>query len=225
MARVDLHLHTHFSSDSSQRPVDLVRKAERAGLTHIAVTDHGGVAGAYAARESATTVEVIVGQEVRTSAGEILALFIEEPIPDRLSAGLAAARVRAQGGLVVAAHPFDPLRRALGTAGLTELGSAVDAIEGYNGRTALRRRDGQARRWAMDHSLPVTLGSDAHTTGEVGRSWLALPDFDGPGELLRVLPEGRADPARWAPWYLPLSGWALVRHRLGWRPAAPGSAP
>lgn len=225
MARVDLHLHTHFSYDSLQRPVDLVRKAERAGLTHVAVTDHGGVAGAYAASEASRAVEVIVGQEVRTSAGEILALFIEEPIPDRLSVGLAAARVRAQGGLVVAAHPFDPLRRALGSAGLAELGSALDAVEGYNGRTVMRGRDARARQWARDNDRPLTLGSDSHTTGEVGRSWLELPDFDGPRELLGALTQGRAHLARWAPWYLPIGGWALLRHGLGWRPTAPRMAP
>jgi predicted metal-dependent phosphoesterase TrpH len=217
VARADLHMHTHFSRDSVLSPQDLVRLAEAKGLTHVAVTDHRGVDGAYAVREAAS-FEVIIGQEIRTSAGEILALFIEEPIPPKLSPGLTAARIRSQGGVVVVPHPFDPLRPSLGHSGLAELGSGIDAIEGYNGRTMLPGRTAQARRYAQNQDLPVSLGSDAHSGPEVGRSWIELPDFSGPQELLTVLRAANYHPAARAPWWLPLSGVALLRWAVGWRP-------
>ncbi len=199
-------------------PEDFARRAEISGLTHLAVTDHQGVDGAYAVREAAS-LEVIIGQEVRTSAGEILALFIEEPIPAKLSPGLAAARIRSQGGLVFVPHPFDPLRPSLGRTGLAELGDSVDAIEGYNGRTLLRGRDARARRYARERGLPVSLGSDAHSGGELGRSWAEMPDFSGPQELLAALREANYHPAPRAPWWLLLSAAALLRWSLGWRPS------
>ena len=166
MARIDLHTHSHYSRDSILRPADLVRRAQAAGLTHVAVSDHGGVDGAYAVRALAP-FEVIIGQELKTSGGEILALYIEEPIPDGLSPGLAAARIRSQGGLVVAPHPHDVFRRGLGTTGMLELGSALDAVEGYNGRSLLREREADARLFATEHDLPISLGSDAHSSREL----------------------------------------------------------
>ena len=218
MARIDLHTHTHFSRDSVLTPAAFVRLAEAAGLTHVAVTDHGGVAGAYAVRDLAS-FEVIIGQEVKTSAGELLALFIEEAVPDGLSPGLAAARIRGQGGTVIAAHPYDVFRRGLGTGGLMGLGDALDVVEGYNGRTLFRGREEKARRFATEHALPVSLGSDAHSSRELGRSWADCPDFDGPAELLLALREASYSVARPAPWLIPSSGLALARWLTGWRPS------
>jgi hypothetical protein len=217
MARVDLHTHSHFSRDSVLNPAAFVRRAEAAGLTHLAVTDHGGVEGAYAVRELASC-EVINGQEVKTTAGEVLALFIEEAVADGLSPGLATARIRGQGGIVVAAHPFDVFRSSLGTSGLMELGGALDAIEGYNGRSLLRGREARARLFAKEHGLPVTLGSDAHAPRELGRSWADCPDFGGSAELLHALDEARYTTSRPAPWLLPSSGLARARWLAGWRP-------
>ncbi len=222
MPRIDLHAHTHFSRDAVMSPAALVRRAEGRGLTHVAVTDHAGLEGAYAARQIAEAaggaVEVIIGQEVRTAGGEILGLFIQEPIPSKLSPGLAAARIHAQGGIVIAPHPFDPLRPSLGTRGLQELGAQIDAVEGYNGRALLRGRDAEARRYARQHDLPLSLGSDAHSRPELGRSRIDLPDFAGPAELLQALGEASYHLASRAPWWLPASGWAHARWVLGWRP-------
>ena len=216
MARVDLHTHSHFSRDSVLGPAALARRAA-AGLTHVAVTDHGGVKGAYAVRELASC-GVIIGQEVKTTAGELLALFIEETVADGLSPGLAAARIRGQGGVVVAAHPFDLFRRSLGTSGLMELGGALDAAECHNGRSLLRSREAAARLFAAEHSLPGTQASDAQSSRELGRSWADCSDFDGAAELLHVLTLARYTTARPAPWVLPSSRRARARGLIRWRP-------
>ncbi len=220
MARADLHTHTHFSPDSLLRPQAFVERAASAGLTHVAVTDHGSVEGAYALRAIAP-FEVIVGQEVKTSGGELLALYIEERIPNGLSPGLSAARIRAQGGIAIAPHPFDPFRPSLGQRGLDELGAALDAIEGHNGRSLFKARDLRARGLAQRRGLPLSLGSDAHTARELGRSWIDLPDFEGPADLLAALAEANYQPARPTPWLLPLSGVARARWLFGWRPPPP----
>ncbi len=220
MARADFHTHTRFSPDGLTSPQRFVARCLAAGLTDVAVTDHRAVDGAYAVAALAP-FRVIIGQEVRAREGDLLGLFLEDSIPDGLPASEAAHRIHGQGGLVVVPHPFSLLRRGLGAATLRSLGDAVDAIEGYNGRMLWPRLDTRARAFARDRGLPCTLGSDAHTPAEVGRSWVDLPAFDGPSELLKALPHARFHPARPAPWLLPLSGVALVGWAFGRRPAAP----
>ena len=80
---VDLHTHSHCS-DGSLSPTQLLRAAENAGVTAIALTDHNTVAGLpelmAAARESA--VEAIAGTEFsvdyRGKELHIVALFLPE---------------------------------------------------------------------------------------------------------------------------------------------------
>ena len=219
MLRADLHTHTHFSPDGVTDPAAFVRRCVAAGLTAVAVTDHNTVAGAYAVAAIAP-FRVIIGEEVRARGGELIGLFLQEPVPAGLSLQETADRIHRQGGLVVAPHPFDPLRPNLSKRGLRSLGSAVDIVEGYNGRMLLRRCDRTARAFAAAHSLPVSLGSDAHCGPELGRSYLELPDFEGPRDLPAALRHATYHPAPRAPWLLPLSGWALARWALGSRPRA-----
>ncbi len=52
-AFVDLHCHTRASFDSLAVPAAVVRAAAARGLTHLAITDHGTIDGALAARDAA----------------------------------------------------------------------------------------------------------------------------------------------------------------------------
>lgn len=213
MARADLHTHTRRSPDGSTSPVAFVRRCLARGLTHVAVTDHNTITGAHAiAAQAAGRMTVITGEEVSTTAGEIIGLFLDQRVPPGLSLFETVERIHVQGGLVMAPHPFDPLRPGIRRAGLRAIGNAVDIIEGYNGRALLGRFDRAARRWAEEHDRPVGLGSDAHVEAELGRSMMDLPDFDGPDELLVALREARYSLAPPAFWLLPLSGVALARH-------------
>ena len=79
---IDLHTHSTYS-DGTVAPAPLIRLAEEAGLTAVALCDHDTVAGLpeflSAARESA--VEAVPGVEFSTDFGRqelhILGLFIE----------------------------------------------------------------------------------------------------------------------------------------------------
>ncbi|HET9870317.1 MAG TPA: PHP domain-containing protein, partial [bacterium] len=90
MGKADLHLHTDFS-DGLHSPREMVQAAARAGLDHIAVTDHDTMEGAfraqeYAKRRSDLGVQVILGEEVSTLNGHVIGLFLKGFIPPRLSA-------------------------------------------------------------------------------------------------------------------------------------------
>src|SRR5919106_6029587 len=86
-AFIDLHCHTSASFDSLSDPVKVARAAAARGLTHLIITDHDRIDGALRARESAPDgLSVIVGEEVRTSDGDLIAAFLESPVPPGASA-------------------------------------------------------------------------------------------------------------------------------------------
>src|SRR6478672_10814262 len=116
MARafIDLHCHTRASFDCLSKPADVVRLAAARGLTHIAITDHDRIDGALRAREAAPEgLTVIVGEEVKTSDGDMICLFLERAVPPGRTALRTIAEVRAQGGLVGIPHPFDRFRNSI----------------------------------------------------------------------------------------------------------------
>src|SRR6476619_1213597 len=85
-AFIDLHCHTSASFDSLSDPAKVVRAAADRGLTHLVVTDHDRIDGALRARDAAPPgLTVILGEEVRTSDGDLIAAYIDSPIQPGLS--------------------------------------------------------------------------------------------------------------------------------------------
>ena len=176
-AFVDLHGHTSASFDSLADPKAVVVAAATRGLTHIAITDHDRIEGALRARDAAPDgLTVIIGEECKTSDGDLICLFLERAVAPGRSALATIADVRAQGGLVGIPHPFDRFRGSMGKAGgewLEELASQVDWIEAYNARLVGGGND-QAAQFARTHGLPGVAVSDAHSVLEVADAYCVL---------------------------------------------------
>ena len=197
-AFVDLHCHTRASFDSLARPSAVVRLAAERGLTHVAITDHHRLDGALEARAAAPPgLTVIVGEEIRTTAGDLIALFVREPVPPGLSATEAIDAVRAQGGLVGIPHPFDRLRGSMGRdAAIASLAPLVDWVETHNARLVGRGNE-RAVELALTNGLPGVAVSDAHTLVEVGVAYTVLEgDPSTPAGLLAALPRAEIVPGR-----------------------------
>jgi predicted metal-dependent phosphoesterase TrpH len=201
-AFADLHTHSSASFDSLASPRSLVRSAARRGLTHLAITDHDRIDGALEARQAAADatpeVTVIVGEEIRTTDGDLIALFLERAISPGLSAQRAIAEIRDQGGLVGIPHPFDRFRGSLlRDASLGRLVGKVDWLEAHNARVAMGNGNVRAAEFAATHGVPGIAVSDAHTAFEVGVAYTA---FDGdpstPAGLLVALPSAELIPGR-----------------------------
>ncbi|MBI3751631.1 MAG: PHP domain-containing protein [Chloroflexi bacterium] len=172
-AFVDLHCHTSASFDSLAAPAAMARAAASRGLTHLAITDHGTIDGALAARDAAPDgLTILVGEEIRTTEGDLIAMFLERAIPNGLPPVEAIAAIRDQGGLVGIPHPFDRFRgsmgRGEGLTGLSALSGAVDWIEAWNARIVIGDGNVRAATLAASVGLPGVAVSDAHTTLEVG---------------------------------------------------------
>ena len=119
--RVDCQVHTVYSGDAVTTLDQLAQRTREVGLDAVCITDHHTLDGAVEALRRDLGVPIIVGEEVRTPAGEIIGLFLTERIPYVLPLLEAAARIRAQGGIVYAPHPCDRLRAGVGEAGLSRL--------------------------------------------------------------------------------------------------------
>jgi predicted metal-dependent phosphoesterase TrpH len=194
-AFIDLHCHTSASFDSLASPDAVVRAAAKRGLTHLAITDHDTIAGALRARDAAPPeLTVIIGEEIKTSDGDLVAVFVRELVKPGRSATETIAAIRQQGGLVGVPHPFDRLRgygRRSG-AQVAQIAGLVDWVEVYNARVVNLpgRPDAneEAGQFARDHGLPGVVASDSHTVMEVGVAYNAVTVDPGtPEGLLAAL--------------------------------------
>jgi predicted metal-dependent phosphoesterase TrpH len=200
VAFVDLHCHTSASFDSLADPLKVVRTARARGITHLAITDHDRIDGALRARAAAMPgITVIVGEEVKTTGGDLICLFLEEAIPPGLAPAEAIARARAQGGLVGIPHPFDSHRGSMGKAA-DEIGALVglvDWVEAYNARVVGGKGNEKAAELARTAGIPGVAVSDAHSTLEVGMAATRLDgDPSTPAGLLAALATARIVPGR-----------------------------
>lgn len=194
LLRVDLHAHTWFSADSLTPPATLIARARRAGLDRIAVTDHGAFAGALEAFASAPDL-IIPGEEIRCAGGvHIIGLFLKELIPGELSLAETVRRIRDQGGVVYAPHPYAYVRNAVMRA--EQAVAVADIVEVFNARAFLSRWNHQAAAAAQRARLPVAAGSDAHFPWEIGRTYTDLPAFTDARSFLAAVAEARPGATR-----------------------------
>lgn len=195
MVRVDLQTHTNHSSDCGwMAPETLVRSAERKGLDGVAITDHNTMEAVPAARRAATSDFIVIpGEEIDTPEGQIIGLFLSEPIDPWQSPRAVIDRIHSQGGIAVVPHPFDALREGLTT--IAEHRTALDAVETVNSRCLRSRYNERAATFAADNDLPATGGSDAHFAYELATAYTEIRADEGtPGEVKDALLEGRTTP-------------------------------
>jgi hypothetical protein len=208
--KVEFHCHTIFSKDSLTSPIDLVKACRRKGIDRVVVTDHNTIAGARAAQAIDPDL-VIVGEEIMTTRGEILAAFVSEEIPKGLTPEETIHRLKDQGAFISVSHPFDRWRSGhWQEADLLEILSHVDAIEVYNSRCMLPQFNQEAQQLAESHDLAGTVGSDAHAAFELGQSLMVLEPFEGAEGLRNVIRRGIPRVRRSPAWVRLISRYAVL---------------
>lgn len=188
MGKADTHLHTSYSGftslgllrfpESVISPETQVDDARRRGLDVIAITDHNEVKGGFVAEKYAKKfddIEVIVGDEIMTSDGEVIGLGLTEYIEPGLSVEETVDIIREQGALVIAPHPF-----SFHVYGLKErmFDVKVDGFETINGG-----HPDAYTNWFADRVMKEFPGrwaalssSDAHSLYTTGYNWT---EFEG----------------------------------------------
>jgi hypothetical protein len=174
----------HVRPGPALTPERIVAACLARGLGAVAVT---GADGPDEGRETAAlappALAVIPGQEVATTDGTLVGLFLTAPVPHGTTPQEAAAAIHAQGGLVMAPREGAPSPQAL-----RALAGRVDVHETDDpGAGATIRRLG----------LLACAGSGAARPEDVGRRVTELRRFDGPAGLLDALDGARiARPGR-----------------------------
>lgn len=189
MLRVDLHLHSRFSHDSSTTLHELIARCRECGLDRIALTDHNTVEGALQLATLAPAL-AIVAEEVKTREGEVIGLFITERIPPFLPPEDAMDLIHGMGGLTYLPHPLDSRRAHFSAERVVEMARKVDIIEIYNPWCEPRANQAAAEL-AADLGKVTATGSDSHGALELGRSWMEMEEFDGPADFLEKLARAR----------------------------------
>ena len=180
----DLHMHTTYSDGRPSVRALLEHVARNTNLQVIAITDHDTLDGAQAAQILAREYrfECVVGSEVTSRDGHILALYIERLVPMGLSAAETIAAIHEQGGLAIAAHPFITTntlgKQEVAMQGVGRLFGALpfDGVEIDNSTPFLEWANFRARRFNRKVAhLPELGNSDAHIVEAIGKSYTRFP--------------------------------------------------
>jgi predicted metal-dependent phosphoesterase TrpH len=187
---VDLHMHTRASFDGLMSVPTILAQARRRGLSAVAVTDHGTIAGGVAAFEANRSPDlvVIVGIEVASDVGDIVGLFVQHEIKSTAALDVVA-EIHEQGGFVYLPHPYRHHQQID-----QELLGTLDGVEIYNGRDHRPAADRALRDFVAPYGLAAMGGSDAHLPWEIGRARtrMRVPSHDADADAVRAALEARA---------------------------------
>ncbi|HSS94382.1 MAG TPA: PHP domain-containing protein [Candidatus Dormibacteraeota bacterium] len=183
--RVDLHLHSRYSHDSRTTLEALIARSRECGLERIALTDHNSVEGALELARIAPEL-AIVGEEAKTREGELIGLFISRRLPPFLRPEEVMDLVHEMGGLTYIPHPFDRNRSHYSADRMVELADRIDIIEVHN-PWCEPAANAAAARIAADLDKVTATGSDAHSTFELGRTWMEMESYAGVDDFLAKL--------------------------------------
>ena len=180
--KIDFHVHTNFSIDGIIKVRDLAGKSKKLGIIPV-ISDHNTLEGVEEFRK--TGESFIAGEEIRTTKGDLIGLFLTETIPRNLSFEETIDKIKEQGGLSYLPHMYDMGRHGCGD----EFAKLVDIIEVFNARCLDSRLNERASETAEKLGKPGAAGSDSHFLIEFGKTYTEIPDFDldNPKELMKGL--------------------------------------
>jgi dephospho-CoA kinase len=216
--RMDLHLHTAGSWDCLSDPEKVLERALAQGLDRIAITDHNKLHVALRMAE-AYPDRIVPGEEVKTAEGvDVIGLYLTEEIPKGTPAVETIERIRAQGGVPYLPHPFAGGKGGGGRLA-EDLAPLCDVVEVFNARLHSERPQRLADELAERHGKLKGAGSDAHTIGELGTTFVEVPGHPNtPAGLLAALRQAQVTGKSSSHLVHLASTWAKVRKKL---PGAP----
>lgn len=190
MIKVDLHTHSMASPDGGITPKQYIKVLEDKVLDTLAITDHNSIIAALELHKLFPK-NVIVGEEIMSTKGELIGLFLSKLIDKGMTALATAQAIREQGGLVYIPHPFETLRSGLDETTLDALAEYVDIVEIHNGRAVFQNKGPQAAMWAKLNRKAVAASSDAHGYKGLGTTYSTLPEAPSAENLVEILAHAR----------------------------------
>lgn len=202
---IDTHVHTCASPDSLASASQMLVAAAGRGLTAVAITDHDTISGAMRALDAERSLKrrgklpadffVIPGEEISSSDGHIIGLFLSREVPGGKSAEWTVQAIHDQGGIAVAAHPMIP-------TGVHELANTLpfDAVETESASEklhyAITPGESQTRRAEFYATVTKTrLGdSDTHDPQSIAECYTLVDCAATPEALREAIVSGKTLP-------------------------------
>lgn len=186
MHKVDLHTHSVASPDGGITADQYQRAIGTKLLDVIAITDHNRIDFALELQKKIGDT-IIVGEEIMTTAGEIVGLYLKEAVKPGLTPQETIKHIKDQGGIVYIPHPFETIRKGMHPAVLDELVDHVDIIEVCNGRAFFQNKSEQAVVWTRVNGKQGAASSDAHGFQGLGSTYTTLPEMPNRDNLLNLM--------------------------------------
>lgn len=186
MIRIDLHTHSSASPDGGITAENYRNMLESGGLHYVAITDHNRIDFAVKLQEEMGE-RVIVGEEIKTDAGEIIGLYLKEVVPSHLSLQETVARIKTQGGIVYIPHPFEKIRSGVSEKNLEEITGDIDIIESVNGRAFTENHTKHVQEFAAAHGIAPCASSDAHGMYGWGNTFTSIAEAPTSDSLPKLL--------------------------------------
>ncbi len=194
MINLDLHTHSIASPDGSLNERHYRRYFDQRLLDVIAITDHNRID--YALKLAETFGQhVIVGEEIMTSQGELVGLYLTKPVAPQQTAAATVAAIKAQGGLVYVPHPFETRRHSLSRETLDSIIKDVDIIETHNGR-AWTDNSPVIIEYAALYAKPQAASSDAHSPSGLGKTHMQVANWPTPQTLSKLVDDAHLTHSR-----------------------------
>ncbi|MCW1949533.1 MAG: PHP domain-containing protein [Candidatus Shapirobacteria bacterium] len=193
-SRFEFHCHSCFSQESWATPEKIIQQCQKNGIDGIALTDHNEITGAQELKQNAPAwLKVVIGEEISTTEGEIIGLFLHTKINAGLSLSETIQAIKKQGGLAILPHPFDRLRsKKLPLKNILKNIDSFDIIETFNGRTIWGADNKQAENYAKQREKIRISGSDAHFLSEYGKTLMHNIDCSNPRLFMESLKKATA---------------------------------
>lgn len=188
--KVDLHTHSVASPDGGILPEQYAEILRQNVLDCVAITDHNRIDLAEALHKELGQ-KIIVGEEITSSAGEIVGLFLKKAVSPNLSPLATVQAIKAQGGVVYIPHPFETVRRGITKSTLEEIIDHVDIIEVHNGRAFIQNKGPEAAAFATLHHRVRAASSDAHGLKGLGTSYTLLEEIPHKDNLMKLMEKAR----------------------------------
>ena len=181
MIKIDLHTHSEASHDGGLN-ISQYKHALEDKLDCIAITDHNRIDFAQFAKQELGD-RIIIGEEIKTTAGEIIGLFLTSKIAPFQSIETTIKEIKSQGGVVYIPHPFEKIRSGISELYLRAILDKIDIIEAINGRAYFDNRTKQATKFAREHGVSGASSSDSHGVHGWGETYSIITKKPTPQTL------------------------------------------
>lgn len=195
MIKIDLHTHSSASKDGGIRPDEYASALEEGEFDFIAITDHDTITAAVSLNEALGN-RIIVGEEISTTKGEIIGLFLKEVVNPGQTPEATVKAIKSQGGLVYIPHPFETVRSGLSEKELSKIADEVDIVEVHNGRAVFQNRGPKAATWATLNRKAQAASSDAHGYKGLGTTYTQVKEKPNKTNLVKLLKTARFETNR-----------------------------